>query len=210
MWLYVVLNLIYSKSFNVKAKKFRSYRDRKIEINRNVRNIRMGNKRLLNSREKYLEKVKIQRNNIINSDFNTLSMCEWIQDVDGYIIEYYNGDNNILYNFLFMIIQYVMVSNTVYIPNDQEDNFEYIFFNSLQSIGNGDKDHFDNALRRLSKIPTKYIAPYMLKLLFVRVAIREPGCLRPVVLRNENEECKSDIDCDGNLECTNGVCVNHD
>ena len=192
IWLYVVLNLIYSKSFNVKAKK--------TEKPYIASNIRMGNKQLLSSREKYIEKVKVQRRDFIDSDFNTLSMCEWIQDVEGYIIDYYHENNNILYNYLFMIIQYVITGVNVDIPPDKRERYDNVYHRCLQTVSE------DTVTILNSIIPNKYVAPYMMNLMFVHIGFTSKS-LKQVILGRENEECKSDHDCDGNLECSNNRCV---
>ena len=192
IWLYVVLNLIYSKSFNVKAKK--------TEKPYIASNIRMGNKQLLSSREKYIEKVKVQRRDFIDSDFNTLSMCEWIQDVEGYIIDYYHENNNILYNYLFMIIQYVITGVNVDIPPDKRERYDNVYHRCLQTVSE------DTVTILNSIIPNEYVAPYMMNLMFVHIGFTSKS-LKQVILGRENEECKSDHDCDGNLECSNNRCV---
>ena len=213
IWLYVVLNLIYSKSFNVKAKK--------TEKPYIASNIRMGNKQLLSSREKYIEKVKVQRRDFIDSDFNTLSMCEWIQDVDKHIIKYYNRKPNILYNFLFMIAQYIMVNVGVKVPiamqegdmgsdSDEneddikyntEDNFQEIFNKSVKILMK--TDDLKKAIRHLEAIPRAYVTPYMMNLTFLHNALSH-DYLTPVKLKRKNEKCR--YDCEGNLECIDYKC----
>jgi hypothetical protein len=212
--LYAILNIIYSRSFNVQAKKTKKQQESKS-------NIVMGNKKLLSSREKYLEKVKIQRREFLDSDFNTVSMCEWIQDVDKHIIKYYNRKPNILYNFLFMIAQYIMVNVGVKVPiamqegdmgsdSDEneddikyntEDNFQEIFNKSVKILMK--TDDLKKAIRHLEAIPRAYVTPYMMNLTFLHNALSH-DYLTPVKLKRKNEKCR--YDCEGNLECIDYKC----
>ena len=218
LWLYVILNIIYSKSFNVGAKKiverYKKYESKSSERKSGQPLIVMGNKRLLSSREKYLEKVKIQRREFLDSNFNTLSMCRWIQDVEKHIISYYNKHNNVLYNFLNMIVQYMTVNFSANIPitinvsgADFEGAFQHIFDESVNILmKTGDVGKADI---KLENIPKEYRSPYLVNLSFLHRAI-QMKYLKLVKLKNENEECMYDYDCEGNLECTNNICTNHD
>ena len=210
LWLYVVLNIIYSKSFSIRAKKIKKSKDESKEYESNQPLIVMGNKRLLSSREKYLERVKVQRKDLINSNFNTLSMCHWIQDVEKHIIDYYNKDNNILYNFLFMIVQYMMINVSVNFPAAQNLNLSKQIEKDCQKIFNEALDaaveiNLNKGIDVLKKIPKEYMVPYALNFYFLINALKR-GYLKPIKLGDMYDDCEYDYDCNGNLECINNMC----
>ena len=192
IWLYVVLNLIYSKSFNANVKKIIAPEKR----------IVMNKKLLLGNREAYLERVKIQRAEFLDSHFNQISMTGWIRYVEDEIKRYESRNENLLYNFIYMLIQYIITTNTVNIPVNLMDEYINIYEKALKLA----TENNGKMMKLLNNIDSKHNFQFMVNAVFMKI-VNDKNYIYPILLGDENDECKEDNDCEGNLECINNVCI---
>ena len=207
LWVYVILNLIYSKSFNIKMKHI-------LKPKNTNTNLFLGKKKISNV-EKYIKKASLRRSEKLRIDFYT-SIEDYIQPyLEEYIVRVLKKpeNKNIIYNFVNLLIEYNISKNKQQckVNDKHQEAFSKLLEQHSKWVSKPDRrpDYLEKLLLSMRNVkePCRYF--YSIKLFFVDEVIRRKY-IKEIHPKNRDESCDLDSDCEGNLECIDNRCIDYE